>query len=163
MPIVGPRTDMSYLNGLAIDPERRRLFVAHLEGLSVVDLATGGVVRIDDGGGATLAGIDGLVLRGRTHLGDTLIAVQPSLRRAIQIRLDPAGQRLEGFEVLTAHHPTMNLPTTGALAGTTYYLLANSQLRVRNADRSIPWDRLRDPVLLAIDLDASTASKGPGS
>ncbi len=162
-PVVGSRTDMSYLNGLAIDIDGRRLFVAHLEGLSVVDLTTGAVVRIDDGGRETLAGIDGLVRRSLSNDSETLIAVQPSLRRAIQIQLDSAGRRLERLDVLTAHHPAMNGPTTGAVANTTYYLLANSQLRVRNADRSIPWDRLRDPVLLAIDLDASTASKGSGS
>ena len=57
-------------------------------------------------------------------------------------------------EPLELHNPLFDFPTTGEIAGTDYYYIANSQLRNFNSDGSLfPEDKLNDVYILRMKLD----------
>jgi hypothetical protein len=49
-------------------------------------------------------------------------------------------------EIIERHHPRFSQPTTGEVAGDTYYI-ANAQLRRFRDGKIFDWDEL-DPVLI---------------
>ncbi len=147
---------LDHVLGLAIDARARRLygrvlFVAHATGIARVTLQATATAALVNKTRETIAGIDGLYWRkGR------LIGVQNITHpgRAIEIALD--GDQLAVASVrtlLSHHHPELNEPTTGALAGNRFLVLANSYVgELDEAGRIRDPEVLRDPVVLAIPL-----------
>lgn len=141
---------LSGANGLAV-AENGALFVAHTTGVSRVDVKTGAVTPLANSTRETVGAIDGLYWRDGALLG-IQNATNPG--RVIQIGLDESLTNIaEVRTLLSHHHPALNEPTTGALAGDRLLVLANSYVAVLDEtgkirDRSVP----RDPVVLAIDL-----------
>ena len=100
----------------------------------------------------TLAGIDGLYLR-----GSTLVAVQNGLRarpaRVIQAELTPSFDAVTCFTVLDRNRPEFDIPTTGVLVEQDLYYIASSQLRRFNEDKTIfPLDKLTESVVIRTPL-----------
>jgi hypothetical protein len=79
-------------------------------------------------------------------------AVQPG--RVIRITLDDAGVKATGVQTLLSHHHReLNEPTTGAVDGDRFLLLANSFVgALDDAGKLRPDIALRDPVVLEIPL-----------
>jgi hypothetical protein len=70
----------------------------------------------------------------------------------VRLNLDAGQARVVSWQTLERHHPRFVQPTTGEVAGDTYYYIANAQLRRFRAGAIFPWDSL-DPVLvLKVDL-----------
>jgi hypothetical protein len=118
--------------------------------VSVVDTRTKEIRDIPGSPSATLAGIDGLYLIGRS-----LVAVQNGIGpgRVMRFVLAPSLDRVERAEVLESRHPSFEIPTTGALAGDSLYLIANSQLRKLGPDGKIADpSALDDVVILKVPL-----------
>lgn len=140
-----------YPNGITWSGDGRALYVAHLEGLSRVDLRTREVVPVGHPSSMTLVGIDGLA----THGGD-LIAVQnglPRLARVVRLRLTPDGLNVRALDVLDANLPDHDMPTTGVVVGDGFYYIANSQLR-RFTAPGVPAaiETLQKPVIRRVNL-----------
>jgi sugar lactone lactonase YvrE len=116
--------DLSFPNGLALAADGARLYVAHIEGISVVDVASGEVARLEAPGDVSLAGIDGL-----ERDGDSLVALQAlsGVEQVRRFRLDPTGTRVETAEVLARNDSRFVQPTTGVVAGDRFYFVATSQ------------------------------------
>jgi hypothetical protein len=114
-----------YANGIAISDDGNRLYVADAFGLLAVDLQSKETYEVDPGPSATLSGADGLYWYQKT-----LIAVQNSLGspRIAQFRLSPDGRRVTKVAILEYKSPLVQLPTTGAIAGSQFYFISNSQL-----------------------------------
>ncbi len=112
---------MSFPNGIALSPDGNLLYVGHIEGLSVVELASGTRRQMPAPSDAALGSIDGLV-----RDGADLIALQPSpyLVRVARIRLDDAGTAVREVAVISSPWPEGVSPTTGVVAGTHYYSVA---------------------------------------
>lgn len=112
------------LQGLALDEEHDRLFVAdYLSGLFVVEIQTATVRSIAAPSAWHLGGIDGLVLaRG------ALIGVQNGTlpHRIVRMELDDEATRVEGFEVLQQNLPQWHEPTHGAVVGSEFHYIATS-------------------------------------
>ncbi len=109
-------------NGLAASPDGARLFVAHSTGLGVVDISTGAVKRVANQTRESIAAIDGLY----EHRGE-LIGVQnvTTPGRVILISLSRDGESVTRVRTLLSHHHNaLDEPTTGAVAGDYFYLLA---------------------------------------
>lgn len=140
-----------YPNGLAWSGDGRALYVAHLEGVSRIDMRTREVTPVGHPAAMTLVGIDGL----STFRGD-LIAVQngvPGLGRVVRLRLAADGLNVEAMEVLDANLPDHDMPTSGVVVGEGFYYIANSQLRRFIAPGVAgPADRLQKPVIRRINL-----------
>jgi sugar lactone lactonase YvrE len=143
-----------YPNGVAVSPDGAALYVAHVEGLSRVDLRARGGAPVAEpvtSSAPHFAGmIDGLYACGRD-----LIAVQSVVdhQRVVRLRLDPAGTRLTAAEVLERRHPAYELPTTGVLVDGSLVYVANSQLRRLRDDGTLaPAAAPRGTVLLRLPL-----------
>ena len=109
-------------NGLAASPDGARLFVAHSTGLAVVEISTGAFKRVANQTRESIAAIDGLY----EYRGD-LIGVQNATTpgRVILITLARDGESVTRVRTLLSHHHNaLDEPTTGAVAGGYFYLLA---------------------------------------
>lgn len=140
------------VNGIALSDDGRTLFLAaHTRGVVRVDVDSRRAQPLQLPADATLAGIDGLYVRGRM-----LIGVQNGLRhgphRVVRAALDAALERAERVEVLEQAHPDYAVPTTGVLVGEDFYYVAASNLEaVDDAGRLAP-GKLKDSVILRLPL-----------
>src|SRR5262249_42605905 len=93
--------------------------------------------------GAAMPGVDGLYLA-----GDWLVGVQNIVgtARVLAWRLDTAHAKVVARRVLAVAMGAFEVPTTGAVVGTVFYLLANS-----NLNGAHPQD---PPIVLQMPLGA---------
>lgn len=129
-----PDPHFSDANGIALSDDGRRLYVAFLQGIAVVDQTTGRVTLLPGPPSVSSAGIDGLY-----YSRGSLVAVQTvrTLERVVRFDLDGGGRRIVGARVLEARHPLMHRPTTGALVGDTLYYIPDSQYDRLGVDGSV--------------------------
>lgn len=147
--LLGPGA-FEYPNGIALSSDERRLFVAHVAGIGVVDLATRGVTSLPHPDAVTLVDIDGIC-----RDGHRLIAVQNGLSpaRIVQFNLAASEDRVIDAIVLERGNPLFaSIPTTGAVAEGWFYFIANAQLRAFTPDHRIMPDKLQEPVILKTRL-----------
>lgn len=140
-----------YPNGVTWSADGKALYVAHLEGVSRVELRTRTVTPVGHPASLTLVGIDGLA----TYKGD-LIAIQnglPGVSRIVRLRLTGDGLNVRSLDVLDANLPDHDMPTTGVVVGDGFYYIANSQLR-RFASPGVPAavETLQKPVIRRVNL-----------
>jgi sugar lactone lactonase YvrE len=112
-------------NGITLSGDERLLFVADSLGVIRVDLATGASRDVIPLPGSTLAGADGLYW----HRG-SLVAVQNGIgvARVARFQLSADGRRVTRAEVLEQRTGLLADPTTGAVAGDDFYILADSEI-----------------------------------
>jgi hypothetical protein len=96
-----------------------------------------------------MAAIDGLYFH---H--NSLIAIQNGwmAHRVARFFLNPALDRVKRAEVLERGNPLFDVPTTGAVAGDTFYFIANSQLRYYGAKGIVEGANLRPISILKLKL-----------
>jgi len=155
-----------FVNGIAASDDARYLFLAdHRRGVVRLERATLALAPLALPPDATLVGIDGLYVRGRT-----LVAVQNGLaagpERVLQAWLDPSLGRVSCLAMLDRDHPRYAVPTTGVMVGDALYYVAASQLDRFEPDGTIwPWERLgesavlRTPLLPACPDDGRSATE----
>jgi sugar lactone lactonase YvrE len=112
---------MSFPNGIALTPDGSRLYVAHVEGISVVDLRTGKRTQLSVPKNAAVNSIDGLVWDGKD-----LLAIQPSpyLARVARIRLGDDGLSIREVTTMSSRTPPGLNPATGVVVNDWYYMVA---------------------------------------
>jgi hypothetical protein len=142
----------SFINGIAASSDGRFLVLADYRGAQVMNIGARTARPIGVPAGETLAGIDGLYLR-----GSTLVAVQNGLRarpaRVIQAELTPSFDAVTCYIVLDRNRPEFDIPTTGVLVEQDLYYIASSQLRRFNEDKTIfPLDKLTESVVIRTPL-----------
>jgi sugar lactone lactonase YvrE len=128
-----------YPNGITLSEDDRRLYVADSLGVVTVDLASGESQDVDPGPKSTLAGIDGLYW----HNG-SLIGIQNGIGspRIAAFHLSSDGLRVTRTTVLENRSNFCVLPTTGAIRGSDFYFIANSQIDNMNNDKVMDMTRL---------------------
>ena len=135
--------DFSYPNGIALSEDEQFLYVADFRGITRFDLKDPSRTRIESK--SFLGGIDGLSFdRGK------LIGIQNTTGKARVIRIDPANGDVE---ILESGNALFEIPTTGVVAGSDYYFIANPGLRSFNEDHTIwPMEKLEEPIMLRVPL-----------
>ena len=135
-----------YPNGVALAGDERSLYVADALGVVRVDLTTAKTTDVDPGPKNTLAGIDGLYCR-----NDDLIAIQNGIGspRVAAFHLSSDGTRVARTTVLENRTPFTILPTTGAIRGSDFYFIANSQIDNMNDDKVMDVTRL-EPIRIGV-------------
>lgn len=111
--------------GLVPSADGRRLYVSdYVQGLAIVDLASGAVTRLESDVDTMLDGIDGL-----TAWPGSLIAIQngTSPRRILFLRLSRDGGRIAAVRVLESNHPDWGEPTLGFVRGNEFLYVADAQ------------------------------------
>lgn len=136
LPIYRP---LFYPNGIALSGDDRTLYVADTLGVVSVDLASGETRDVDPGPRSTLAGVDGLYW----HNG-SLIAIQNGIGspRVAAFHLSSDGLRVTRTTVLENRTNFCVLPTTGAIRGSDFFFIANSQIDNMNNDKVMDVTRL---------------------
>jgi len=135
---------LQFPNGIAVSDDDRHVYVADFKGILRVATADKAQGRVE--GASWLGGIDGLTF----HDG-TLIGIQNATGRARVIRVHLDGDNR--VEILESGNDQFDIPTTGTVAGDSYYFIANSQLRAFNEDHTIwPEEKLQSPVMLRLRL-----------
>jgi DNA-binding beta-propeller fold protein YncE len=128
-----------YPNGIALNADDHTLYVADSLGVVRFDLANAESRDIDPGPRSTLAGIDGLYW----HNGN-LIAIQNGIGspRVAAFHLSSDGLRVTRTTVLENRTNFCLLPTTGAIRGSDFFFIANSQIDNMNNDKVMDTTRL---------------------
>jgi DNA-binding beta-propeller fold protein YncE len=134
-------------NGIALSTDERTLYVASVEGLNSIDIATRTSTLLPRPADVDDVGIDGLYF-----VNGSLIGIQGGRRNVVQrFVLNPDRTRIERAEVLEANHPMFMNPTTGVIVGRDLYYIANSQFGSFDKNGSLfPPDRLFEPVILRL-------------
>jgi hypothetical protein len=112
-------------NGIAVSPDGGLLYVSTFpDGVTVVDLKTHDAAPIARPSGLCLATIDGLYF----HRG-ALIAIQNAFMspRVVLFKLTRDLRAIQGFEVLERRNPLFDGVTTGVVAGSDFFYMANIQ------------------------------------
>jgi WD40 repeat protein len=123
---VAPHYTFSAANGIALSPDEQLLYVsAWRDGLDVIDLRSEAVTPISHPDDVSLAFIDGLYAAGQN-----LIAIQngPMIPRIVQFKLTGNGRKIATMTVLERRNPTFDGITTGVLANSVFYYVANPQI-----------------------------------
>ena len=137
-------------NGIALSSDQRRLYVATFpDGVTVIDLESGAARGLGHAASVSLAAIDGLYFH-----DNSLIAVQNGCiaHRVARFFLNPALDGVLKAEVLERGNPLFDIPTTGAVAGDTFYFIANSQLHNYGARGIVDRAKLRPISILKLKL-----------
>ena len=103
----------------ALSADEKTLYVPdYVRGIAAINLASRAVRWLQPADGIAASGIDGLYVS-----GDSFIAVQNGITpaRIVRFSLD-----LHHQEILEANAPYLGQPTHGAIAGNTFYFLANT-------------------------------------
>ncbi len=136
-------------NGITASADGRNLFVASNEGISVVETATGSVEVL-----APAEGVDPLAIDGIYWHEGSLIGIQGGRRNRVQrFTFDLPDRRITAAEVLEANHPMFMNPTTGVVAGSDLYLIANSQFGSFRQGALFQPTRLFETVILKLPLN----------
>ena len=145
-----PASGMEFPNGIAISPDGGWLYVAHVAGITVLDLSSGTKQLLTGPPDSQLGGHDGLIFYKNSLIG--MQALTGGVERIVRLHLNKP-EHVDRIEVLQVNHPLFALPTTGDVAGDQFYYIANSQLRSFDEKGVIfPAEKLKDPVILKIDL-----------
>ena len=135
-----------YPNGIALAGDDHTIYVADALGVIKYDLANSSSTDVAPGPHATLAGVDGLYW----HRG-SLVAIQNGIGtpRVAAFKLSPDGRRVARVTILEYRTTLTALPTTGAIRGSDFYFISNSQIDNLNGDKILDPTRL-EPVRIAV-------------
>ncbi len=136
----------TYPNGIAFDPGKRRLYVADFStGISIVDLEKKAHRPLPHPRDVTLYGVDGLYF-----VRQSLVAIQngPGMERVVQFRLERSGERVGSARVIESRNPDFQIPTTGAVVGSDFFYLANTQLETLGEDGKLAPDASLQDILI---------------
>ncbi len=137
-------------NGIALSAEGHRLFVASFgDGVTAIDLSSHKVIPLRHPAAICLGYIDGLYA-----IKGSLLAIQngPMVPRIVRFGLSSDEGEIVSMAVLERRNPLFDGITTGVLADSRFYYVANSQLdRVVNG-KIKPGVTLEPLRILAIDL-----------
>jgi sugar lactone lactonase YvrE len=121
-----------YPNGIALSSDDHTLYVADYLGVVIVDLSNGESHDVDPGPRSTLAGVDGLY-----WYNGSLIAIQNGIGmpRIAAFHLASDGFHVTRTTVLENRSNLLAMPTTGAIRGSDFFFIANSQIENMNNDK----------------------------
>jgi sugar lactone lactonase YvrE len=141
---------MSYPNGIALSGDDKFLYVAHLQGISVIDLKSKEVKLLKAPESTATTSIDGMLFYENSLIANQALT---GVERVARFHLSSDPARIERLEVLQVNHPTFVMPTTGVVAGDSFYYIANSQLRSFDETGKIfPDDKLQETIILKVKV-----------
>ena len=135
-----------YPNGITLSEDGNLLYIADAFGVLQYDLRSNRGREVAPGMGTTLSGFDGLYwYRG------SLVGIQNGLGmpRVARFQLDDSGELVTGKTVLEYRSNLVELPTTGAIDGSKFYFMANTQIDNWNEGRIVDPNKLA-PIRVAV-------------
>ncbi|MEQ9304112.1 MAG: SMP-30/gluconolactonase/LRE family protein [Marinoscillum sp.] len=129
------RDFIKYPNGLDVSDDGRYLFVAHSGGIARITIGTEEVISLavaEDFKIESPASVDGLYF-----YQNSLIGVQPGIKRVARFSLSQNLQTITEVTVLDQNHPLMDHPTTGVVIGDEFHYIANAQFEKVKSDGTL--------------------------
>ncbi|WP_036381758.1 SMP-30/gluconolactonase/LRE family protein [Muricauda sp. MAR_2010_75] len=142
---------IKYPNGIAFSENGEKLYVAHSEGIALININSGQISPLEVPDGLNISrreSIDGLY-----YYKNSLVGVQPDINTVTRLFLDESGRKIIKSEPLEIEHPMMDTPTTGELVKNVFYYIANAQFGRYNENGLFPMHKLYEPVILKVHLD----------
>jgi sugar lactone lactonase YvrE len=132
-------------NGIAITPDEKTLYVAGLDGVVSIDIASKKSQMLKAPEGEKTGEIDGIYC-----YRDGLLGIQNNSINYYE--LDETRSRITVTNVLEMNHPLMKIPTTGVIVGDDFYYVANANFRAVKADGTLDPTLLTEPAILKLKL-----------
>ena len=138
-----------YPNGIALSGDGSLLYVADAFGIVLLDLGNHRSREVVPGPSNTVSGADGLY-----WYRNSLVAIQNSLgsSRIVQFRLSPDGVTVTATTILEYRSPLVMLPTTGAMVGSKFYFMSNTQVDNFKAEKILDPARLGPVQISVVEL-----------
>ena len=114
---------MTFVNGIVLAPDQRTLYVAHLEGISALDVATATRTLLPVPADGSVHSIDGLQLKDGIFYG---VQNSPYLQRIVAAALGADGRSIARVWTLNSRTPAGYIQTTAAIAGDHLYVIGGS-------------------------------------
>lgn len=144
---------IQYPNGLTLSKDESKLYVAHAEGIALIQLPSGKTSALDIPEGLKITrreSIDGLY-----YVNNTLVGIQPDIKTVQQFHLNPTGTAITKSTLLEVNHPMMNNPTTGEMVEGELYYIANAQFGSFDENGKLfPMEKLYEPVILKTKIQS---------
>lgn len=136
-------------NGISFGADDQVLYVSSSgNGIYRIDIPTKSYQLLDRPQHVSTVGIDGMY-----YYENSLICVQNGLQRISRFYLNAQGDGVERLKVIETRNPHFQIPTTGAIAGDTFYYIANAQLRAISPEGILaPLEQLKETVILKTKL-----------
>ena len=145
-------TDFISLQGLALSPDDKFLFVAdYSSGLHRINLKTKEKIVLFYPEDLTVLGIDGLYF-----YENNLIAIQNGVspHRVLKLSLDKNNTGIISWKILESNNPLFDEPTLGVISGSYLFFIANSQWENFNEKGEISFpEKLKKPTILKLPLE----------
>lgn len=136
-----------YANGISISDDNRFLFVAHSNGITRIELSSSALLELKPPPKKTLADADGIYF-----YNNSIIAIQTDQQRVNRYWLNKKLNQVARTEILESWNPAFDQPTTGVLAGDTFYYIANSQYNSFEDGVIYPPEKLKNVIILKTTL-----------
>jgi sugar lactone lactonase YvrE len=139
-----------YPNGIALSDDGNVLYVADAFGVLKVDLRDKSCHEVVPGPSNTVSGTDGLY-----WYRNSLIAVQNSLgsSRIAQFHLSNDGIHVKRKTILEYKSPLVALPTTGAIVGSKFYFMSNTQVENFKGGKILDPTKLEPIQISVVELE----------
>ncbi|HEV3409442.1 MAG TPA: hypothetical protein VG095_04055 [Chthoniobacterales bacterium] len=137
---------MTLPNGLVLSPDDKRLYIAHVEGLSMIDTGSRERKLLTLPANTAAHNMDGLAWYKGSLLG---VHASPYFRRIVRIHLADNGTAIDKVTVVNARTPDYH-QTTAAVAGDKLYVVGGSPLPDLYGGRPATEPK---PQILQIGLD----------
>jgi sugar lactone lactonase YvrE len=147
-PLSFPRP-MYYPNGIALSADGNQLYVADLFGMFLFDLRDGVAREVKTPQSNTLATADGLY-----WYKGSLVAVQNGLGlpRVAEVQLSADGWHATRVDILEYRSPLVTSPTTGAILGSDFYFISNTQIDNLRDGKIVDQNKLQPILISALPL-----------
>jgi len=128
-----PPGSIRWGNGIVVTGDGKTVFLGNWRGIWRIDVASRTFARLEHDATISASAIDGLYL----HRG-ALVGIQNWTHpgRVVRWTMSSDQKRLVRQEVLESGNAALEEPTTGTIAGDTFYFIANSQIQHMSEDGS---------------------------
>jgi len=138
-----------YPNGIAISDNENFLYVAVRDGIIIIDMRDKSSKYLKHRENIYTSGCDGLYF-----YKQSLIGIQGFLGRIARFHLADNLAEVVELEILEAYNPDFESPTTGAVAGSEFYYIANAQLgKIDQDGKLFPVDQLNPVKIYKLNLE----------
>ena len=134
---------VTFPNGIVITPDESRLYVAHVEGISAIDVRTGKRTQLTVPRNGAVNSIDGLAWDGPDLLG---IQGTPYLARTARIRLSDDGLAVREVITMSSRPPFGLNQTTGVVVGRHFYTVGGFPDAMQNSGEAAASHILRSDL-----------------
>ncbi|MFC4219377.1 SMP-30/gluconolactonase/LRE family protein [Flagellimonas marina] len=142
---------IQYPNGIAFSENGEKLYVAHSDGIALINISSGEISPLEIPDGLKISrreSIDGLYF-----YKNSLVGIQSDINTVNRLFLDENGSKIIRSQPLEIKHPMMDTPTTGEIVKDEFYYIANAQFGKFDENGLLPMHKLYEPVILKVRLD----------